>query len=264
MAHWHHAMVGCAHEGEGLLEAYGRCLRLVHALGGGPAMSWLTDRVTAAVSPDRLRELRRDPLVRMVRERIRSVDEDEAALYRYLFTLRQEPPLSQAGIPAAIRGLEEGIGSVSGLRQVMDAEHRISEVWCDALEAPDLPRLTGPTIASSVPIDSQTALHLLTGDSLSDPKPLFALRQASRWDSGSVPVEAFSHGVPLWCADLVPPAPSFRELTGGEQPVPLAVLHGGLQDFPRWITPMVVSCDEQQSCELCHREPHCGSVMVRR
>ena len=52
---------------------------------------------------------------------------------------------------------------------------------------------------------------------------------------------------PFGVQTLSPPAPSFRELTGGEQPVPLAVLHGGLQDFPRWITPMVVSCDEQQS-----------------
>eukprot|EP00435_Cladocopium_sp_Y103_P011895 s1164_g3.t1 len=245
MARWHDAMLGGVHEGVGLLQAYGRCLRLVHALSGGAGMTWLEDRVAAAVMPERARQLRRDPLVKMVRDRLRSVDDETAALYRHLFMVGPVPQLSES-IPNAIRSLEAGCGSAECLRQAMEAEMRISEVWCEALDAPELPRLTGSVIGALRPITPEEALNLLTGSGENNPAPLFGLRPGSRWNLGGARVGAPVCDVPSWCLDLTLPDPAVREFEVGSHPEPLAVLLGGIQGIPKWIAPQVLTLDQQR------------------
>eukprot|EP00435_Cladocopium_sp_Y103_P027490 s1782_g6.t1 len=246
MARWHDAMLGGVHEGVGLLEAYERCLRLVHALSGGPAMAWLEDRVAAAVLPERVRELKRDPMVRMVRDRLRSADEETAAILRHIFT---SGPVSQFGqsIPRAIRTLEDGCGSVASLRQAIEAELRITEVWCEALDAPELPRLTGSFIRASGPVTPEEAFTLLTGSDGATPAPLFGLRTGTRWDVSDDHADGSACVVPSWCLDLVIPDPVVRDFGFGSHPMPLAVLMGDIPGIPKWITPQVVSLDQQES-----------------
>lgn len=75
MASWPDAVLGFRTEGNGILSAYARCLRLLSGLSSGPSMAWLMDRVRAGVNADLVATLAADPLVLALCERIEGADE---------------------------------------------------------------------------------------------------------------------------------------------------------------------------------------------
>ena len=81
-------MAGChpglRTEGNGVLAAYARCLRLMSGLSTCPPMGWLMDRVRAGVHADLTARLADDPLVVALRERIAGTDEVSASVLRHL------------------------------------------------------------------------------------------------------------------------------------------------------------------------------------
>ena len=234
MASWPDSVLGFRTEGNGVLNAYSRCLRLLSGLSSGPPMAWLMDRVRTHVHADLASRLALDPLVMAMRERIEGADENTASVLRQLCSSH-----SVSGYGDPIRNAMEGIGRGLPvevvLQNVMAEEYRITEVWSDALELPAA--VTMPFAASRrlLPVDRQTAATLFSDDSMKKVVPLFSIRHGMGWNAPGC-------DCPEWVADLVPPAPLVWqfEVAARDKAAPLAVFHGQVQDLPAWRTPWVV------------------------
>lgn len=132
-------------------------------------------------------------------------------------------------------GIERGLPEHVCLQSVMAEESRITEVWAEALELPAPLTVPFAAIRRRQPVDRQTVVSLLSGESMNNVHPLFSIRHGSGWDEqGS--------DVPAWVADLVPPSPLTWqfEVAPSDRAAPLAVFHGQVQELPVWRTPMVV------------------------
>ena len=252
MAEWADAMLRQRCGSDGLLNAYGRCLRLVSGLASGPGMTWVTGRVTACLNPDRVRNLSADPLVALVRQRIREADDLDRALLRFLCTVGESDEVSPvSGVSGALTAFSPVQNPWESLRSVMQAEQRISDIWIEALEMPELPRFD-IDLRQQAPLETEQIRTLVGGRLFGH---LFGNEGLKRrkWDSDSLRGESVQ-GIPLWCADLLPPQHSVVQVVPDPAMVPLAVVHGCVQDMPKWITPWVVGVDRQ-------RELMVGSVM---
>ena len=134
-------VLGHRHGSGGLLPAYVRWLRLINGLASGPAMSWVTGRVQACLNPDRLRTLSVDPLVTLVRQRIRDADELDRMLLRHLCSVGESEEIdTDSQIFRALADVRPSQEPLDSLRSVMVTEQQISDIWVEALEMPDLPR----------------------------------------------------------------------------------------------------------------------------
>lgn len=234
MPSWPDAVLGFRTEGNGILSAYARCLRLLSGLSSGPSMAWLMDRVRAGVNADLVATLAADPLVLALRERIEGADEVSASVVRHLCSSHS---VSGYGDPSrlAMERIGRGLPEEIVLQNVMAEESRITEVWSEALELPAAVTMPFASGRRRPPVGLQTAATLFSGDSMKRVIPLFSIRHGTGWNERGLVC-------PEWVSDLVPPLPLVWqfEVAAEDKAAPLAVFHGQVQDLPARRTPWVV------------------------
>eukprot|EP00435_Cladocopium_sp_Y103_P052086 s1600_g16.t1 len=236
MTTWSDALLGFQTDGNGVLSAYARCLRLISGLSSSPPMEWLTDRARASLNPELTSSLANDPAVIALRRRLLDADEVTASVLRHLCTV-QSGTAAPGNVGNAMRSLARTLDPNLCLQAVMDEESRVAEAWADALGLP--PGITLPfrDIRRMESVGRSGAATLLCGENMSRVRPLFDIRHGQGWNFGTS-----GSGQSQWVADLVPPHP-YCAVFGTEscdKTTPLEVLNGCVQDMPVWQMPLVI------------------------
>ena len=215
--------------GDGIVAGYSRLLRLLAGLNNGPGFGFLAGHIGATVDPDRLQELSGDPLMVLFRRRLREAGDADRDILRFLVMSDEQPDRRvDRSVLDALWKRDPAVEPIQNLADVLRAERTVSEIWIDGLEMPTLPK-GEVSSEGGVPLSTTQLRDLLFG-----PKSgRSSTRSKGRWGEAGVPLNP--DGIPLWCADLVPPKAELMKAANDLTWVPLAVLYGDVQAMPSWI-----------------------------
>ena len=217
--------------GQGIVTGYSRLLRVLAGLNDGAGFGFLAAHVNASINVPRVRELNEDHLVRLFLQRLQESEPVDRDILRYLvMSGGPADPRRDQSILRSLWRTDPIEDPIRNLMEVMTAERAVSEIWLDGLDLPPLPRRDV----------SYEGLRELSSDQLCDlllgSRPGMVRSQVGRWEMQDPPLSA--EGVPLWCADLVPPRGVVQNYAMDETWNPLAIMYGEAQEASSFVCPV--------------------------
>eukprot|EP00438_Fugacium_kawagutii_P016983 Skav202419 [mRNA] locus=scaffold1370:259470:272350:+ [translate_table: standard] len=237
---WLNRLLGGDPHEVSVLAAHAHCLRLVSSLGAGPAQMVLEGRLAVKADPIRFAQLSEGQVLTAVRQflanaSIQDKDIFKGACLEALYETQPVPP--DTSLQRLIASTDPGVSPDHAVKLLSSHIEKVASLWGTAFEN----SLTPLEYTAARETNSAQVLQALVGGTFrSVVAPTPSSGEVPRKAKWNIPVQRLqgrfsTSGSPLWCSDLVPPAPQLHQtaITDGVQGmVPKVVVIGGFAQSP--------------------------------